>query len=186
MVVQNKVMFYVVLVVTILALMSQLMNGQLFVVGIFAVVAGITSLVNKNPTVIMLTGLIIAGLFSMIRTRTEGFEPKTDTKPNDTKDDEEDPSEVGGPNGIQATVNPPKGPAMPAKPSPATAMGSAKAGKVPAKDAFTGFRENFDAAKDISDALVKLSPMADTISTLLAKIPPDMIDKAITSFKARN
>ena len=176
----NKITFYVVLVVTIFALISQLMTGQLLVVGIFALVAGFTSLVNENPTVIMLTALIIAGLFIMILTKTEGFvDPDKKPTNNDTMD--ESTVKAGG---NEATVNPvPKDKTKAATVMPLSMGDSSE--KVPAKDPFSGFRENFEQAKDISDALVKLEPMANTISDLMNKLDPALLDKALNSFKAR-
>lgn len=175
----NKITFYVVLVVTTLALISQLMTGQLLVVGIFALVAGFTSLVNENPTVIMLTALIIAGLFSMILTKTEGFDDHK--KPTNNDDMDESTVKAGG---NEATVNPvPKDKTKNGTVMPSSVGDSSE--KVPAKDPFSGFRENFEQAKDISDALVKLEPMANTISDLMNKLDPALVDKAINSFKAR-
>lgn len=81
----NRFLFYVVLLVTLMTIVSQLINGQLFYIVIFAIVSGVTYQLNKNYTVCMLFALMATWGFVLVRGKTEGFESDDKDKEDESK-----------------------------------------------------------------------------------------------------
>lgn len=103
-IIDNRFLFYVVLIVTLMTIVSQLINGQLFYIVIFAIVSGVTYQLNKNYTVCMLFALMATWGFVLVRGKTEGFEdtPDDKDKKDESNTDDTDEDDVTGING---TIN---------------------------------------------------------------------------------
>lgn len=155
----NQIIFYVVLLLTVLTLISHFMSGKLLNIGIFAIVAGVTWILNKNPTVIMLSAIVITWLFTMIRGNTEGF--KQDNKDKKDKNHNKQGFTTHDEEEEQEGATPPQG-------SPAKVSSS-----------FEGFEHQIKETQNMVDALKHMSPALDKMQGFLNSMPPELVQKAV-------
>lgn len=80
---QNKIVLYVIIFMSIANILGYAILGNIMSIIMFLILGGLTSLFEKNMTVILLVPLIITSLFMMGKTVKEGLE-NSDHKNKDT------------------------------------------------------------------------------------------------------
>ena len=165
--VDNEIVYYVVLLFTILTLISHLISGRLYYILIFAIVSVVTYQFTTNKTVIMLSALIVTWVFNMIRGTTEGM---TDKKKDKNEKNEKNENTLDALDDEVGDLEKKGSPLHPKK-------------KDEPSHGLEGFNETMEDHAKLLDMANSMQPMMKQLGSIIKNLPDGFMDKALERMK---
>jgi hypothetical protein len=154
------------------------MSGKLIYIGIFIIVAVVTSLISRKPTVILLSAIVISWFFNTIREKNEGFQGndkhKTNRKKNEGfqgNDKDKSEEEMNNQNIDYkefAKVQDEKSQEKTKSEAPKEGFGG-----------FEGFEDQLQKSQEMINNLKSIGPVMKQMSGFISKMPPGILEQAM-------
>lgn len=169
---KNKVVFFALMFVIVLALFNYIYNNNYYAVVVFVVSCVVLSYFSKNKLVIMLLSLILTKLLVHLKSKKEGFKEGAEKE----EEEEEENFQDEGFKEEHENEAKPHPPLKPSKVAQNNLDASSINEKETKKAGFTNLQENMehDEQKDLSEAMANIMDSHDAMSKNMVGLAPMM------------